>query len=309
VQRRRIGSLEVTVVGLGTNSFGFYLTPDEVRPVVDAALEHGINFFDTADVYRDAEEKLARALGRRRADVVLATKFGNRRVDGKWGACGSPEYVRQCLDASLKRLSTDWIDLYQLHAPDPDTPIADTVGALAEAVTAGKVREIGCSNVTAAQLAEADAAAGSGPRFVAVQNRYNLLERVDEAGVLPACARLGLAYLPYYPLANGLLTGKYARGEDPAEGTRLHRMGAKGTALLSGAAHDRLEALTSWAAQRGHTLLDLAIAWLAANPVVGSVIAGATKPGQVIANAAAGGWQLSPAEAVEVTAIATHGQA
>ena len=308
MQRRRIGSLEVSIVGLGTNNFGLYLTPDEAAPVVDAALGHGINFIDTADVYRDAEEKLARALGKHRADVVLATKFGNRRVDGMWGACGRPEYVRQCLDASLKRLGTDWIDLYQVHTPDPDTPVADTLGALAEAVTAGKVREIGCSNATAAQLAEADKGAGSGPRFVSVQNRYNLLERVDEAEVLPACARLGLTYLPYYPLANGLLTGKYARGVEPEAGTRLHRMGQKGTALLTEATHDRLDALTAWAAERGHTLLDLAIAWLGANPAVGSVIAGATKPGQVIANAAAGDWRLSPAEAAEVSAITARGR-
>jgi aryl-alcohol dehydrogenase-like predicted oxidoreductase len=303
VRRHRIGSLEVTIVGLGTNSLGFDLSPDEVRPVVHAALEHGINFFDTADVYRDAEEKLARVLGRRRPDVVLATKFGNRRVAGKWETCGWPEYVRRCVDASLKRLGTDWIDLYQLHGHDPDTPVGDTLGALAEAVAAGKVREIGCSNVTAAQLEAAAAAAGSGPRFVTVQNRYNLLERADEAEVLPACARLGVAYLPYYPLANGLLTGKYARGAGPAEGTRLHRMGAKGTALLSAATHDRLEALTTWSARHGHTLLDLAIAWLAASPAVGSVIAGATRPGQVIANAAAGDWQLSPAQVAEVAAI------
>ena len=304
MQCRRIGSLDVTVIGLGTNSFGFYLEADEVPAVVDAALANGISFFDTADVYRDSELRLGAALGRRRDEVVIATKFGNvRKPEGGWGVCGRPEHVRESVDASLTRLGTDRIDLLQLHGHDPDTPIAETLGALGEAVAAGKVREIGCSNFTAAQLVEADEAAGEGPRFVSVQNMFSMLTRRDEADVLPTCERLGIAYLPYWPLANGILTGKYERGRPPAEGTRLHRMGEKGAALLSDATFDVLDRLTAWAVERDHTLLDLAFAWLAAKPAVASVIAGATRPEQVADNAATASWNLTPAELTEVDAL------
>ena len=304
MDRRRIGSLDVTVVGLGTNNFGFSLDADEVPAVVDAALDNGINFFDTADVYRESEVRLGAALGRRRDDVVIATKFGNaRKPDGSWGQCARPEYVRERVDASLARLGTDCIDLFQLHGYDPETPVAETLGALGEAVAAGKVREIGCSNFTAAQLVEAHEAAGDGPRFVSVQNRCNMLERDDEADVLPTCEKLGIAYLPYWPLANGILTGKYERGRPPAEGTRMHRMGEKGAAMLSDATFDVLDGLTAWAGERGHTLLDLAFAWLAAKPVVASVIAGATRPEQVVANAATAGWALSADDLRDVDAV------
>jgi aryl-alcohol dehydrogenase-like predicted oxidoreductase len=304
VDVRRIGALDVTVVGLGTNNFGFYLEADEVAPVVDAALEAGITFFDTADVYRDSEPRLAAALGSRRDDVVVATKFGNRkREDGTWGGCGRPEYVRERIDASLARLGVDRIDLLQMHMPDAETPIAETLGALGEAVTAGKVREIGCSNFSAAQLVEAHEAAGDGPRFASVQNRCNLFTRGDVADVLPTCDRLGIAYIPYWPLANGILSGKYVRGQPPADGTRMARMGEKGAALLSDETFDALDRLTAWAATRERRLLDLAFAWLAAKPAVASVIAGATRPEQATANAATAGWELGADEVAEVDAI------
>ena len=299
VEARRIGSLEVTVAGLGTNNFGMGMEADAISPVVDAALKSGINFFDTSDSYGESEERLGHALGRRRDQVVIATKFGSP-VRGEEGTGGArPTYVRRAVDASLKRLATDRIDLYQIHRPDPETPIGDTLLVLDEMVTAGKVREIGCSNFSAAQIQEACEAA-TGARFVSVQNHYNLLARGDEAEVLPLCEKLGMAYLPYFPLASGLLTGKYRRGVDPAEGTRLQRWGGRGTAVMSEENFDKVEKLTAWADRRGHSLLELAFAWLLAHPVVSSVIAGATKVEQVRSNVAATSWVLSPEERLEV---------
>ena len=303
METRPIGSLHVTVVGLGTNNFGFGMAAEAVPPVVDEALREGINFVDTSDSYGASEERLGQALAGRRGEVLIATKFGSP-VIGEPGTGGArPEYIRKAADASLARLGTDHIDLYQIHRPDPETPIADTLGALGELVAAGKVREIGCSNFSAAQLREAQAAAGDGPRFVSVQNHYNLLNRADEAEVLPVCAELGIAYLPYFPLASGVLTGKYSRGEKPPAGTRLERWGERAAGVLNEATFDRVDALSAWAQQHGHSLLDLAFAWLAARPVVASVIAGATKPDQVAANVAAAPWQLSAEEVAEVDAI------
>jgi aryl-alcohol dehydrogenase-like predicted oxidoreductase len=304
---RKIGSLEVTVVGVGTNNFGFRMQDDEVAPVVDAALDEGLNFFDTADAYGASEARLGKALGRRRDEVVIATKFGSpiRGQEGTGGA--APAYVRRAAERSLADLGTDRIDLYQLHRPDPETPIADTLGALGELVAEGKVREIGCSNFSAAQLREAEEAVKQGaPRFVSVQNHYNLLNRSDEAEVLPECERLGLAYLPFYPLASGMLTGKYTRGEQPPEGTRLAAMGERASGTLNDPNFDVVETASAWAAARGHSILELAFAWLLAKGPVASVIAGATKPEQIKANAAAGGWRLSPAEVSEVDALAAR---
>jgi aryl-alcohol dehydrogenase-like predicted oxidoreductase len=306
VQTRKLGSLEVTLVGLGTNNFGLGMAAEAVPPVVDAAIEQGINFFDTADSYGDSEERLGRALGRRREQVLIATKFGSP-VRGQEGTGGAkPEYVRSAVEASLKRLGTDRIDLYQLHRPDPEVPIADTLSALAELVEAGKVREIGCSNFSAKQLREAYDAASSGPRFASVQNHYNLLNRSDDAEVIPTCRELGVAYLPYFPLASGLLTGKYKRGEKPAEGTRLQRWGDRAAGALTDESFDKVEALAAWAANHGHSLLDLAIAWLAANRTVASVIAGATKVDQVVANGAGTGWSLTSSEVAEIDLLARH---
>jgi len=293
------------VVGLGTNNFGMGMQADEVPPVVEAALEAGINFFDTADSYGDSEERLAQALGGRRDDVVIATKFASPVAGAKVGGA-RPEYVRTAVERSLQRLATDRIDLYQLHRPDPDTPIADTLGTLGELVDEGKVREIGCSNFSARQLRDAEDAVGAGrPRFVSVQNNYSLLHRQDEYEVLPTCEHLGLAYLPFFPLASGMLTGKYTRGQDPPEGTRLQRWGGRlGGGLLSDESFDIVEALEAWASARGHSLVDLAIAWLAAKPVVASVIAGATKVEQVRANVAAVDWKLTADEVVQIDALA-----
>jgi aryl-alcohol dehydrogenase-like predicted oxidoreductase len=299
VKTRTIGSLEVTAIGLGTNNFGMGMSADAIPQVVDAALGSGINFFDTSDSYGESEERLGRALGHRRDQVLIATKFGSP-VKGQEGTGGAhPDYVRRALDASLERLATDRIDLYQIHRPDPATPIGDTLQALGEAVKAGKVREIGCSNFSAAQITEAHES-GADVRFVSVQNHYNLLNRGDEAEVLPLCEELGMAYLPYFPLASGLLTGKYRRGEDPAPGTRMQTWGPRVAGLLSAENFDKVERLSSWADAHGHSILELAFAWLLAHPVVSSVIAGATKVDQVRSNVGASAWVLSPAEREEV---------
>jgi len=304
MRTKKIGSLDVTVVGLGTNNFGFGMEPDAVGPVVDRAIESGVTFFDTADSYLASEERIGQALKGRRDQVILATKFGSPMGEGKGGA--SAEYVRQAVERSLKKLDTDHIDLYQLHRPDPNTPIAETLGALGELVAEGKVREIGCSNFTAEMLREAEAAVqDGGPRFVSVQNHYNLLHRDDEHEAIPECEALGIGYLPYFPLASGLLTGKYTRGEAPPEGTRLQRWGDRAAGSLTDENFDVVDALSAWAGDHGHSVLDLAIAWLAAKPYVASVIAGATKPDQIAANAAAGEWVLNPAEVAEVDSIAS----
>lgn len=303
MQTRTIGSLEVSVVGLGTNNFGFRLAADEVKPVVDAALDAGITFFDTSDSYADSEPRIAAALahGTRRDDVVLATKFGTGLGPDTPGGA-TRDYIRNAVERSLRRLDTDRIDLYQIHQPHPETPIAETLGALDELVREGKVREIGCSNFSVEQLEEAATAAGDNARFASVQNHFNLLHRDDESTVIPACERLGVAYVPYFPLASGMLTGKYERGAPPPDGTRLAAWGPRADALLSDENFDTVDRLARWAADHGRSLLDLAFAWLLATPTVASVIAGATKPDQARANAAAA-WTLTPAERAEVTAL------
>jgi aryl-alcohol dehydrogenase-like predicted oxidoreductase len=300
---RRIGSLDVSVVGLGTNNFGMGMLDDQIPPVVNAALDVGITFFDTSDSYGDSEERLGKAIGGHRDQVVIATKFGSPVGDNGTGGA-APAYVRKAVERSLRQLGTDRIDLYQLHRPDPKTPIADTLGALNELVDQGKVREIGCSNFSAELLREADEAVpAERARFVSVQNHYNLLNREDEREVLPECRRLGISYLPYFPLASGMLTGKYAKGEDPASGTRMHRWGNRASGVLSDQHFEEVDALSGWAASHDHTLLDLAFAWLIEKTVIPSVIAGATKADQVRANVAAAGWRLSPEQAAEVDAL------
>ena len=302
---RQIGSLDVSVVGLGCNNFGGRLDEPRTAAVVGAALDAGINFFDTADVYggTKSEEYLGRALGKRRPDVVLATKFGSRVAPGKEGA--APAYVKTALEDSLRRLGTDYVDLYQLHQPHPSTPIAETLAALGQAVAAGKVREIGCSNFSASQLEEADAAVGEGaPRFVGVQNEYSLLHRDPELNVLPECEKLGIAFIPYFPLMSGVLSGKYHRGEPPPAGTRLAGMAPqRQDTMLSARTLGIVEALGGYARDHGHSILELAIAWLAAKPAVASVIAGATQPDQIWANAKAADWVLTEQEVREVDAM------
>lgn len=306
MQMRKLGSLEVSVVGIGCNNFGVRLDQEGTTAVVEAALANGVNFFDTADVYGGtrSEAFLGKALQGRRDEAVVATKFGMAIDDDRPGG-GSPEWARRACEDSLRRLGVDVIDYFQLHRPDPSVPVAETLGALGELVEAGKVREVGCSNFSAGQLEEAEAAApAAGARYVGVQNHYNLLDRGDEADVLPTCERLGIGYIPFFPLASGLLSGKYRRGEAPPEGSRLARWGERGERMLSDENFGVVERVTAWAEERGHTVLELAIAWLAAKPAVVSVIAGATSPAQVAANAAAGGWELTSAEVAEVDALA-----
>ncbi len=282
------------MVGLGCNNFGGRLDEDRTRAVVDAALDAGITFLDTADTYGGtrSEAFLGRILGDRRDDIVLATKFGMRVDDDRPGGA-APSYIRRAVEGSLSRLRTDRIDLYQLHQPDPRTPIGETLATLGALVEEGKVREIGCSNFDAAQLRGASGAAAGAARFVSVQNELNLLDRLDQDEGLAEAGRLGLAYIPYFPLASGLLTGKYRRGEPLPPGTRIAGWGARADEVLTDATFDRVEALLAFAATRGHTLLELATAWLLGLDPVASVIAGATSPSQVKANAAAGTWTLS----------------
>jgi aryl-alcohol dehydrogenase-like predicted oxidoreductase len=276
--------------------------------VVAACFDTGINFFDTADVYggSKSETMLGEALKGKRHEVVLATKFANPMGKAPDQQGGSRRYVMTAVEASLKRLGTDYIDLYQMHRPDEDTPIEETLGALDDLVTQGKVRYIGNSNFTGWQIADADWTARDRRlnRFISAQNNYSLLERRVEFEVNPACERFGLGMLPFFPLASGLLTGKYRRGEAPPEGTRLAAWGARGQAALNDRNFDRMEALSAYAEARGHDLLELAFAWLLGHGVVSSVIAGATRPEQVKANAAAAAWRMTPEEVAEVSELA-----
>ena len=302
---RNVGSSElvVSLVGLGCNNFGFRIDADQARVVVDAAIDDGITLFDTAESYGDgkSEEYLGRALGARRAGVLIATKFGwGRGRDDHSIARGSPKYVRNAIEGSLRRLGTDYVDLYQYHRPDGVTPIEETLGAMHELVEAGKVRYIGSSNLSAAQVREADAVARERglTRFVSAQNEYSWLERDPEAELIPACAELGIGLIPYFPLASGLLTGKYRRGEAAPEGTRL-----EGRLDDADARWEKVEALEAFAAAHGRTLLDVAIGGLAAEPAIASVIAGATRPEQVHANVAAGEWTPSADELTELRSL------
>ena len=304
MERRSIGSLRVSVVGLGCNNFGMRIDEAATQRVVSTSLDAGINFFDTADIYgsTQSEEFLGRALAGRRQRAIVATKFGMAVDDQRKGA--RPEYVRRAAEDSLKRLRTDYIDLYQLHQPDPDVPIADTLGALNELVKAGKVKVIGCSNFSAQQLDEAARATppGAAP-LVSVQNEYSLLHREPETSVLPACQRLGLAFLPYFPLASGLLTGKYEPGKGARQDSRLS---LSWTSRFTSDRNVRIaEALKAFAAARKRSLLELAISWLASRPQVVSVIAGATSSEQVRANAAAVTWPLSSEELTEIDRLTT----
>jgi aryl-alcohol dehydrogenase-like predicted oxidoreductase len=278
---------ELSRVGLGTNNFGRRLDLDGSRAVVETALSVGVTHIDTADIYGGgaSERFIGEILDGRRGDAVIATKFGMGQ-----GGNGSRAYVGRAIDDSLRRLRTDYVDLLYYHRPDGVTPVAETVEAMQELVAAGKVRALGVSNVDATQVREAAAAAP----IAVVQNQYNLLERGAEAELLPLCEELGIGFMPYFPLASGLLTGKYRRGEPTPAGTRLSGR------RVDGATFDRLEALERFAAERGHTLLELAIGALASQPAVVSVIAGATSPAQVRANAAAASWRLTREELASI---------
>jgi aryl-alcohol dehydrogenase-like predicted oxidoreductase len=291
-------ALEVSIVGLGCNNFGGRIDKQRSREVVDAALDAGVTFFDTADIYGNrggSETILGELLQGRRDRVVLATKFGH---DMGEGPNGSAAYVRKAIRASLARLRTDRVDLYYYHRPDGQTPLAETLGAMQELVADGLVRAIGCSNFDAALLTEGEElAGGGGPRFEAVQNEYSLLRRDAEEEVLPLAGKFGVGFVPYFPLASGLLTGKYRREEPRPTGTRLEGRD------LDEADLDRVEALAAFAAARDLSLLDVAIGALAARPEIPSVIAGATSAEQVRANAAAAGWQPTPDDLDELARI------
>jgi aryl-alcohol dehydrogenase-like predicted oxidoreductase len=308
---RRLGhsGLAVSVVGLGTNNFGMKIGLEESRAVVHAALDHGVNLFDTSDSYGDSEERLGEILQGNRDDVLIATKFGNdvRRLGQDngvdWGARGSRRYVRRAVENSLRRLRTDWIDLYQLHRPDPGTPIEETLSALNDLVSEGKVRYLGHSNFTGWQAADAEWTARTRnlERFISAQNEYSWLKRGIETDLVPALEHYGIGLLPYFPLASGLLTGKYRRGEPAPEGSRIQAWGRQ--ADLTDSTFDVVEQLEAFAADRAITLLDVAIGGLAAQPAVSSVIAGATSPEQVVANVKAGEWRPTADDLAELDRI------
>lgn len=309
---RRLGDspLEVSVIGLGCNNFGLRLDLDGTGEVLEAALAAGIDFFDTADMYGEdgaSERLMGEVLAGRRDEYLVATKFGaplgGGFEDRPDAAPGSREYIRWAIEGSLSRLQIDRIDLFQMHVPDPQTPIAATLAALAELIEEGMVTAIGYSNATAAEVEEAERAAREEglPRFVTLQNQYNLLERSLEEETVPACERLGVSVLPFYPLEGGLLTGKYKRGEKAPAGARL-----VGHDFISDQHFDVIEGVEAFAAERGLAPADVAIGWLLAQPCVGSVIAGATRPDQIAANVAALRCELDEADLAELDRIAAR---
>jgi aryl-alcohol dehydrogenase-like predicted oxidoreductase len=308
MESRLLGQLQVSVVGLGCNNFGMRIDADQTKRVVDAAIDSGINYFDTAESYGNglSEELLGRALGSRRSDVLVATKWGHTvsLAEGEHG--GDPAQIRRRLEASLARLGTDYVDHFQMHRPDPMTPAEETLGCLAELRAEGKIREIGATHFTAEELAGSASAAvsqGTAP-YASVQNYYSLLNREPETnGVFAACQELGIAFVPYFPLESGLLTGKYRKGGQRPVGSRLATWGPRADAFINDDRLDIVERLIAWAESRGHTLLELAVSWHTSHPLVASIIAGATTPEQVHANVAAANWALTAADRGEVDAV------
>lgn len=309
MQFRKLGNseLQVSAIGLGCNNFGYIanMSVEASRKVIDKALQCDVTFFDTSDSYGTSENILGEVLGERRKEIVLATKVGARlnALGEKSGA--SRAYILAEAEESLKRLRTDWIDLYQIHYPDPKTPIDETLRALDDLVKHGKVRYVGCSNFSAPQLQEAMRAAQSSglPQFVSSQDEYSLLVRDIERDRLPLIEKLGLGELPYFPLASGLLTGKHRKGQAPVKGTRMAEKQFLSDRYHNEANLEKVERLEHFARERGHTLLELAFSWLLSHRPVASVIAGATKPEQIAANAIAGEWQLSNEDLAEVDRI------
>lgn len=300
MEYRNIGSMSVSLVGLGCNNFGMSIDQEQTKAVVFAALDAGINYFDTADFYGNfhSEELLGKALAGTREEVLVATKFGHTASKPDGGRGGDPKWVKKSLEASLRRLGTEFVDHFQMHLPDEQTPLEDTLSALEELKAEGKVRELGCSNFTGDMLAAA------GGRFPSVQNHYSILTRDPEADVLPVCEQDDIAFVPYFPLESGLLTGKYTSVDAP-EGTRLAMWGGQMKDMfLNEESLAAAQRLSDYARNQDRTLLELAMSWLASHPQVATVIAGATKPEQVIANAAAVGWKLSEDERAEVAELA-----
>jgi aryl-alcohol dehydrogenase-like predicted oxidoreductase len=310
MQKRRLGNSgpEVSLVGLGTNNFGGRIDLAASRLVVDRALDLGVTLIDTADIYGNkggSEECLGQILGPRRKQIVLATKFG-LPMDGAGKLRGASRgYVMQAVDASLRRLKTDWIDLYQLHRPDTQTPIEETLRAFDDLVKSGKIRFIGCSNLSAAQLEEAQRVAGRHRlvSFICCQDEYSLLEREVEKNLLAVMSKHGLSLLPYFPLASGLLSGKYQHDAPLPAGSRLANSPPRGGSVLNARNWRIVGELSAFAASRGHTLLELAMSWLASRPFIPSIIAGATRPEQVEQDVAAIGWVLSPSDLAEIDRI------
>lgn len=310
MQYRNLGTsgLRVSVIGLGCNNFGMRLGVEETRAVIDRAIDKGITLFDTADIYGGrggSEEQMGQVLGAKRKDIVLASKFGMAMSDDGTKIGGSRRYIMAAVEESLTRLKTDWIDLYQLHQPDPLTPMEETLRAMDDLVTQGKVRYIGCSNVVAWEVADSQWISKTEglSRFVSCQDEYNILNRTIEADLLPAMERYGCGLLPYFPLASGMLTGKYKRDAMP-EGARLTDMPTfANRTYVTERNFDIVEKLEAFAAERGHSLLELAFSWTAARPTTASVIAGATKPEQIDANVAAADWAMTAEEIAEVDAI------
>ena len=306
MEYRNLGrsGLRVSLAGLGCNNFGMRIDAEQTKAVVHRALDEGITFFDTADIYGGrgaSEEMLGKALGNRRNEIVLASKFGMVMGEGPYGSGASRRYIMAACEASLRRLGTDYIDLYQVHTPDPLTPEHETLEALDTLVRSGKVRYVGCSNYSGWQLAESiwisrhHNLAG----YVSAQNRYNLLDRGIEGELIPACRHFGVGILPYFPLASGFLTGKYQRGAQPAKDTRFGALKRLADQVLNDKNWETLERLQSFASKREHSLIELAVGWLAARPEVSSVICGATRPEQVTDNVKAIGWKLSAEEVAE----------
>ena len=310
MEQRILGrsGLKVSEVGLGCNNFGV-LDVEASRKVVHRALDQGITLFDTADVYGNrggSETQLGEILGARRKDIVLATKFGMPMDDTGSMSGASRRYIMTAVEASLKRLKTDWIDLYQVHRPDAATPIEETLSALDDLIRQGKVRYVGCSNFAAWQVVDAQWTAKDRrlTPFIASQDELSLLVRDSERELIPALEAHGLGLLPYFPLASGLLTGKYARGEELPAGTRMARMRRLSDRFMTEKNWAIVEKLEAFCAHRGHTMLELAFGWLLAKPVVASVIAGATKPEQIEANVKATGWKLSSDDLAEIDKLA-----
>ncbi|MGO9604765.1 MAG: aldo/keto reductase [Candidatus Binataceae bacterium] len=310
MEYRNLGDsgLKVSIAGLGCNNFGMRCDAEQTRTVVHRALDEGVTLFDTADIYGNrggSEEMLGKALGSRRRDIIVASKFGMAMGEGPYLHGASRRYVVAAAEASLRRLGTDYIDVYQLHAPDPETPQEETLAALDDLVRAGKVRYLGNSNFTGWQVADADWISRTRgiARYVSAQNEYNLLDRRIERDLLPACRKFGLGMLPYFPLASGFLTGKYRPGAEVPKGTRFALMQPMAKRILNDQNFATLTKLEEFARGRGHSMVDLAMSWLASQPIVSSVIAGATRPDQVTENVKACGWKLSAEELKEVDTI------
>jgi aryl-alcohol dehydrogenase-like predicted oxidoreductase len=310
VEYRNLGrsGLKVSAVGLGCNNFGMRCDAEQTRVVVHRALDEGVNFFDTADIYGNrggSEDMLGKALDNRRGDALIATKFGMAMGDGPHLRGASRRHIMASVEASLKRLGTDYIDLYQIHLPDPETPQQETLATLDDLVRLGKVRYVGCSNFAAWQMTDAIwiSRFNGLASYVSAQNQYNLLDRRIERELIPACRQFGVGILPYFPLASGFLTGKYRRGAEPPAGTRLALMRPMADRVLTEANFATLGKLEQFARSRERTLLQLAIGWLASQAEVSSVICGATKPGQVSENVKAGEWKLNAEDLAEVDKI------